>query len=193
MGCSCKKKTLVYNNLKVEIFDRNDKPFDACLRCARKHLSLSLVLFDNDKNRSMINLFLAYKHLEKRYAEIAKLIFTLYKELLENKRTFRDILDVVNFFQSSFNDFKESEKETSLNLESELSKDQLFFTFIYGAYEMLFKEFGYQEINKSYAIGYLQLACEIEENTLKKELIRSLWVEEPTEDKFKVLFKEINR
>lgn len=190
MSCNCAKKTIVFKNEKFQIYDRKTAPFDSCLVCAKKHIGFALFLYDRvDKKRAITNLYLAYKHLEKRYADMAKTVFELYRGLLTGEKTEDDIKIFVKFFWSKIAllNAEESELETKLNLEDTLSDEDKIKTYIYTAYQLLFHQFGYQLINKSYAVGYLQGAVELETDKQKKQLIRTIWIKEDKESFEKVL------
>lgn len=176
MSCACNKKTIVYKNQKIEIEERFNKPFDSCVQCARKHISLALILTNKGiKDRGAINVFLCYKHLEKKYTELAKTVFDLYERLIKEKANENDIKILVKFFMREYHKVNENQNETTLNLEYSLDEDLRKKTYLLSAYEMLFEEFGYNEINQPYVIGYLQLACELEQDELTKQVIRSIW------------------
>lgn len=189
MACSCNKKTIVYNNKKIEIFDKNIFPFDSCLECVKKHLGYSLLLYNfKQYDRGIIEIYLAYKHLQKKYSQMAKLTFETYKKFLNHQGKQNDIKQLIQFIIQASKIIQE-EKEIQLNLEEELSKDQLKNTYIFAAYELMFHQFGYSEVNKTYAIGFLQKAVQLQNNELKKQIIRSLW-KEPFQQNFEQILKD---
>lgn len=179
MACSCKKKTIVYQNKKVQIYDRGTYPFDSCLQCAKKHLGLSLMLYNmGQKKRAITNVYLAYKHMQKRYADLAKPVFALYHDLLKGLAFENDIKIMVKFFMQKYKHVVQSETQTQLHLEEELTKQEQLRTYVWSAYELMFHQFGYDELNKPYAIGYLQQAVQLQQDKVKQELIRYLWIEQ---------------
>lgn len=187
MACSCKKKTVVYQNKKVQIYDRGIYPFDSCLNCTKKHLGLALMLYNmKEKDRAITNIFLAYKHLEKRYSDMAKVVYQLYKKLLRKEAVENDIKLIVKWFIQQSKWAKESDEQTQLNFEKDLSDEQKKRTYLYSAYQLLFHQFGYDQLNKPYAIGYLQIAVQLQQDQIKKQLIRSLWIQ-PNQQNFQSL------
>lgn len=199
MSCSCSKRK---NSLQTNSENKEEKiieekiiespeeltlPFETCIECCKKHLSYALVLESGfESYRTLGQLYLAYKHLEKFYIKEAEMLFEMIKDYF---KTFKADIHKINEFISMLNkmEVKKVEDGPCLNLEEKIfSRPQLFILYFISSVELLSYEVAYHEVNKPYAIGLLLRAAEmvVEPKRLK---LRIFW-----KDTEKFNFHELN-
>ena len=174
MGCSCNKKNKEVN-LETII-----EPFDTCLYCAFKHISYSLVLLKTEETpiRALSQLYLAFKHLEKKYDELSKeifdVIFYFFKNLnLDDKKILNISLKIQKEIKNENED--EIKEHSCLNLEEKkLFNEHLKFLYLAVVQELYEYEVGYEKINSPWIMGLLQRASENADYNDKDE-IRRIW------------------
>ena len=177
MACSCKKRIdITINNEPIEL---DTKPFETCPLCAFKHLSYALVKYDENILRSIANIYLAYKHLEKNFKEEATLCFNLIKLFFDknlNKTSLNEVIERLHNLAINYigKDTSFTEGEV-MNLENDLKPLHKSSLYTLAAYELYNFEVGYQDINTPYVIGLLQEAAEFELFLNWKMKIRDLW------------------
>lgn len=202
MSCSCKNKNVILSSVissnVIQTAEEKTKPFEICPLCAFKHISYSLMLFPTEKERSIANAFLAYKHLEKQFKEEATLCFDLITKFLNNTLVINDFYNVIEKLQQlavtqSEKDEVFSENLENLNLEKNLENLQQCFLCIISAGELYNNEFGYKDVNTSYVIGLLQLAIEKEYFDTWKKRIREIWKKIESGENVENYFVEISK
>ena len=83
MGCGCVKKVNMPERIRLmkDLKADKTKPFETCALCAVKHLSYALILINEyDELRGIIQIYLAYKHLEKAFKEEATICFQFIED-----------------------------------------------------------------------------------------------------------------
>lgn len=172
MSCSCNKK-----DKKVDL-SINIQPFDTCLYCSFKHLSYALVLMKTEQTyiRALGQIYLAFKHVEKKYDQISKEIFDILYNyfnslILDDKK----LLEISNKIQDLTKNDDIGNQHATLNLEQKkLYNQNLKFLYLAAIQELYEYEVGYQKINSPWIMGLLQRACENSSN-IDKMKIREIW------------------
>ena len=185
MPCSCnfqKTNNQLIKNGYISIYQTNILPFDTCPICAIKHLSYALIKFDNQKQRCLANLYLAYKHLYKAFDIQTTKCFQLIKKFLTNTLTKQNILQIISLIQILIEEYKkhpDNYKDKSIEnykiLQNLLTNKQVLYIKLLACNELYNFEVGYKDINTPYIIGLLQECTQLEDSLIWKNKIREQW------------------
>lgn len=178
MSCSCKNINLKLN----DNFETNTDPFETCPLCAYKHLSYALIKFlNNEIDRSIGQIYLAYRHLNLNFENESKFIFNLIMLFFNDELTIEKIKESTQSIHNLATNHKNIVEKVNfknnikLNLENELFGYQRIYLNLVAINELFNYEVGYKDINTSYVIGLLQECSEFEKNIYSKNKFRNIW------------------
>lgn len=175
MACNCKKISIkeVEKTLPIEEANKKITPLDQCNLCATKHLSLAMIIYDENFWTAIPNIFLAYLHLKRSYRNEALECLNLIKDFFNDELTTNKIKDVVEKVHNlKENEDEDETKNDDLNIFNSFQQE---FIFILSAYEAFNNEVGYKDVNTPYVLGMIQKVGLLEQEPQVKNRIRMIW------------------
>lgn len=184
MTCPCKQKTknetikevnsLVNTSLREPIvISQPTTPYTSCIFCTTKHLAYAQALWSTDKDRCVVNLYLAYLHSKKQWQNLATAILDIIYNFFKNI-DIADSLDVIVHKAHALAIAEDTYEDLGVDLYLKLSKEQTALLFVLTARELYDFEVGYKHINTPYVIGFLQLATNFLPIHLRSDC-RAIW------------------
>lgn len=157
MTCPCKNKSDVKQSTTRANSITN--PYTPCIFCTTKHLSYAQALYEDNDDRYLANIYLAYLHTHKTWNGITDDIVNIIKKAFKHEDLSELLDNVVHKAHTMANTENLAEDKSVRTADLNMTPNQAAYIYILSAYEMFDFELGYKGINTPYVFGLLQKAC----------------------------------